>query len=290
MGRRKSIVRQGVEKLLAMAAYGQSKHEDKKRNGGQPAREKIYSSVTMDNYIDTVSRFLRWAQRTHGCRYIDEAEEHVREYLEQRIKTQSPWTVRAISKLYQKSMDAWGIDLPERRRDNIVQHRQDRWVGHFSPQRNVDLVSFSLATGLRRHELKAAVPDDVYEDDGQVYVKTVGKGGKFRIVPCLNGDPLRIAQAAVAAGKAKIFDHIPKYTPTHTYRAQFAQTMYAQLARPLEEIPKDERYICRGAKKGIVYDRLALIQTSKALGHIRCDVIANNYLYKSRTNWTKPEV
>lgn len=293
MGQRKSIVRQGVEKLLAMAAFGQSKHQDKQQNGGKPARDKIYASITMDNYIDSVSRFLRWAQRTHGCRYIEEAEEHVREYLEQRMKTHSPWTVRAecagISKLYQKSMHSWGVDLPARRRDDIVQHREDKWVGHFSPQRNADLVSFSLATGLRRRELKAAVPDDVYEEDGLVYVNTVGKGGKFRVVPCLNREPLRIAQAAAAAGKTKIFDHVPKYTPAHMYRAQYAQTMYAQLARPLEEIPKDERYICRGAKKGIVYDRLALIQTSKALGHNRCDVIANNYLYKSRTSQTKPE-
>lgn len=285
MGQRKSIVRQGVEKLLAMAAFGQSKHQDKKQNGGKPARDKIYASVTMDNYIDSVSRFLRWAQKNYGCRYIEEAEEHVREYLEQRMKTQSPWTVRAecagISKLYQKSMHSWGVDLPARRRDDIVQHRKDKWIGHFSPQRNADLVSFSLATGLRRRELKAAVPGDVYEEDGVVYVKTVGKGGKFRVVPCLNREPLRIAQAAAAAGKTKIFDHVPKYTPAHMYRAQYAQIMYAQLARPLEEIPKDERYICRGTKKGIVYDRLALIQTSKALGHNRCDVIANNYLYKA---------
>ena len=225
-------------------------------------------------------------QKNHGCQYIEEAEEHVREYLEQRIKTQSPWTVRAecagISKLYQKSMNSWGVALPARKRDDIVQHRVDKWVSHFSPQRNTDLVCFCMATGLRRRELKAAAPYDVYEEDGLVYVKTVGKGGKFRIVPCLNRDPLRIAQAAAAAGKTKIFDHVPKYAPTHMYRAQFAQTMYAQLARPLDEVPKEERYICRGTKKGIVYDRLALAQTSRALGHNRLDVIACNYLYERK--------
>ena len=44
MGHRKALVRQGVEKLLAMAAYGHSKHLDKQENKGFPAREKIYSS------------------------------------------------------------------------------------------------------------------------------------------------------------------------------------------------------------------------------------------------------
>jgi len=68
------------------------------------------------------------------------------------------------------------------------------------------------------------------------------------------------------------------------YRAQYAQIMYARLARPLEESPKEERYVCRGTKKGIVYDRVALQKVSKALGHNRCDVVANNYLYAPRAN------
>ena len=52
MGHRKSLVRQGNEKLLSMAAFGDSKYADKKANGGLPDIGKIYSSKTMDNYID----------------------------------------------------------------------------------------------------------------------------------------------------------------------------------------------------------------------------------------------
>ena len=284
MGHRKALVRQGVEELLAMAAYGQSKHLDKQENQGFPAREKIYSSVTMDNYIDYCMRFLRWAQETHNCRYLDEAREHVGEYLELRKQTMSAWTVRAeaagIAKLYQCGMHDFGVELPVRSRDDITQHREDRWIKHFAPERHKDMLDFGNASGLRRHELEAVTPDDVWEEDGQTYVFVKsGKGGKTRTVPCLNSDPLRIAQEAAAAGKTVIFDHIHSRAPIHQLRAAYAKTAYAILARPLEEIPLEERYICRGSKNGIIYDKKALAAVSKALGHQRLDVIADNYLY-----------
>lgn len=290
MGRRKSLVRQGMEKLLGMAAFGDSKFEDKKVNGGFPAREKIYSSVTMDNYIDYVSRFLRWAQETHSCRYLEEALPYVGEFLEQRIQTQSAWTVRAeaagIAKLFQVSMNDFGVELPKRSRDDIEQHRGEKWLGHFSPERNKDLVAFCLATGLRRHEVEKSSPDDVWEEDGQVFVQTVGKGGKFRIVKALNNVPQRIAEAAAAAGQDLIFEHVPKYAPVHEYRAQFAKKLYEMVARPVEEIPREEQYICRGKKRGIVYDKNALSVVSVALGHGigRLDVVADNYLYERTPN------
>lgn len=284
MGKRKSLIKQGVDKLLSMAAFGQSKHEDKKQNGGHPAMDKIYGSGTMDNYIDAVSRFLRWAQDRYKCRYLEEAREYVAEYLSDRIDTMSAWTVRmeaaAIAKLYQIRMDELGVELPERKREDIVQHRDQKWIGHFSPENHKDLVAFSQSSGVRRHELAKACPDDVCDENGKAFVETIGKGGKHRKIPCLNAEPLRIAMEAKAMGKERIFDHVPKYAPIHEYRAQYAQTMYDMLARSVEEIPQEDRYVCRGAKKGIVYDKKALAQVSKALGHNRLDVVADNYLYE----------
>lgn len=285
MGKRKSLIKQGVDKLLSMAAFGQSKHEDKKQNGGHPAMGKIYSSVTMECYIDYVTRFLKWARDRYGCRYLEEAREHVAEYLNERICTKSAWTVRAeaagIAKLYQIRMDELGVELPERKREDIVQHRDQKWIGHFSPENHKDLVAFSQSSGLRRHEIAKACPDDVREEaNGEVYVETVGKGGKFRKAPCLTAEPLRIAMEAKALGKEKIFDSIPKYSPIHEFRAQYAQAMYDMLARPVDEIPQKERYACRGDKRGVVYDKKAMAQVSKALGHNRLDVVADNYLYE----------
>ena len=286
MGHRKSLVRQSTEKLLSMAAFGDSKFKDKKENGGIPARGKIYSSQTMDNYIDYCARFLRWAQKSHGCKYLDEALPYVAEFLEERAQTKSAWTVHAeaagIAKLFQCSMNDFGVILPMRNRDDIKQHRYQKWVGEFSPEKHPDLVAFCKSTGLRAHETSKAKPEDVWEENGQVYIKTVGKGGKLRVVTCLNDIPLRIAQAAAARGQSLIFEEgVCKACPAHEYRAEFAAAVYAQLARPLEEIPLDERYFCRGSKKGVVYDKRALSAVAVQLGHgaHRLSLVANNYSY-----------
>jgi len=284
MGKRKSLIKQGVDKLLSMAAFGQSKHEDKKQNGGHPAMDKIHSSVTIESYIDYVTRFLRWARDRYGCRYLEEAREHVAEYLNERICTKSAWTVRAeaagIAKLYQIRVDELGVELPERKREDIVQHRDQKWIGHFNPENHKDLVAFSQSSGLRCHEIAKACPDDVREEtNGEVYVETVGKGGKYRKAPCLTAEPLRIAMEAKAIGKEKIFDSIPKYAPIHEFRAQYAQAMYDMLARPIDEIPKKEQYACRGDKRGVVYDKKAMLYASQQLGHNRIDVIASSYLH-----------
>ena len=285
MGKRKSLVRQGVEKLLSMAAYGQSKYQDKLKNNRKPAIDKIYSSRTMDNYIDVVSRFLRWAQKAHACRNLEETRQYVAEYLRARIATKSAWTVRmeaaAIAKLFQCSTTELGVELPTRHRKDITQHRDERWRGHFNPDKYPDLVSFAKSSGLRRHELEAVTPEDVYRStDGQVYVFVrSGKGGKSRHAPCLNDQPLRVAQQALAQGRKVIFDHIPKYAPIHEYRAMYAQEMYRRNARNPEKLSPRERYICRGDMVGAAFDKAALSLTSQALGHARLSVVVDHYLY-----------
>lgn len=285
MGKRKSLVRQGIERLLSMAAYGQSKHRDKRKNHGKPARDKIYSSRTMNNYIDAVSRFLKWVQRAHGCRALDETRQYVSKYLEMRIATKSAWTVRmeaaALAKLFQCSTTELGVELPKRRRKNIKQHREEKWRGHFNPGKHPDLVAFSKASGLRRHELALVTPADVYQDEGgQVFVFVrSGKGGKSRYAPSLNDEPLRIAQQAAAEGRELIFEHIPKYMPVHEYRAQYAQEIYRRNARDIANLPRNERYICRGDMSGKVFDKNAMSMASQALGHSRLSVVADHYLY-----------
>lgn len=89
----------------------------------------------------------------------------------------------------------------------------------------------------------------------------------------LDGTPLRIAKAAV--GKEYIFGKIPKYAPIHEWRAAYARTLYAGLARAVADIPPKERYICRAERAGIVYDKKAMAVVSHMLGHARLDVVTN---------------
>lgn len=282
MGHRKSIIKQTIDQLQGMAAYGQSKHQDKLANGGKPSVEKIYSYSTMSNYMDVATQFAAWARATYGCRTVSEARQYTGEYLQQRMdRGLSAWTVRrdaaALGKLYQCQTTDLGVQLPTRHRAAVTQHRGDKSAGHFSESRHQDLVDLCRATGLRRHEVAALRPSDVIKDPQGRVIVTVqqGKGGKYRQVVALDDRPYQIAQAAAADGRDRVIEHIPKYAPVHTYRAQFAQEMYRQIARDTATLPRQEVYCCRSDRAGTHYDKAAMGAVSAALGHSRLDVVTN---------------
>ena len=270
----KSIVRQATERLRSMAAWGQSKHTDKAKNGGKPASDKIYSYSTMDNYKTVAVHFAKWARANHGCRDIDQARPYTGEYLQGRMDAgKSAWTVRrdaaALGKLYQCHTTELGVNLPGRHRADIKQHRTGASKGHFSEARNRDLVDLCRSTGLRRHEVAQLRPDDVTQTpDGRTLVHVrQGKGGKARTVQALDSTPARLAEQASLAGRSTVIGHIPKYAPIHEYWAQFAQAMYSQIAKDLRDLPFSEKYHCRGDRRGTCYDKKAMAAVSAALGH-----------------------
>ena len=61
----------------------------------------------------------------------------------------------------------------------------------------------------------------------------------------------------------------------HGYRREYAQAVYESIARSVAEIPRKDRYICRGDRKGVIYDKQYV---SRQLGHNRVSVIAVHYL------------
>lgn len=101
------------------------------------------------------------------------------------------------------------------------------------------------------------------------------RGGRERFVIALNDLPLELAEQAAARGDKLIFPHVPKYAPVHTWRRSYASDLYHRLARPVEEIPRQEQYICRGERAGIIYDKRAMQAVSKMLGHARLDVVTS---------------
>lgn len=74
------------------------------------------------------------------------------------------------------------------------------------------------------------------------------------------------------------------------YRAEYATDIYRKYARPIEEIPYDkvnkgtgkryqsEVYSCRKDEAGKKLDKVAMLVCSKALGHNRISVVADNYI------------
>lgn len=213
-----------------------------------------------------------------------ELRQFVPEYIRREIdRGLSAWTVRtevaAISKLYQVPTTSWGISLPSRKREDIIRSRgAAARDAHFSEKKNADLVAFLRGSGLRRSEAEAVRPCDIHSNDAGVFVEVrKGKGGKARTVTVTQA-----AQALVVSyqgeGQRAIWGKIESSCDVHSYRREYAAARYAELARDPHTLPPNERYLCRGSRRGEVYDRAALAQVSQDLGHNRLEVVVTNYL------------
>ena len=88
----------------------------------------------------------------------------------------------------------------------------------------------------------------------------------------------------------KVWQHIHTSADIHGYRAEYATAIYKAYARAIEDIPYDkvnrgtgrryqsEVYTCRKDEAGRKLDKAAMLVCSKALGHNRISVVADNYI------------
>ncbi len=273
-------------------AIGQSKHLDK-RNGG--IRDKIYSWNTYKSYMKHANYFVKWVKEEHGARTLIECRPHVDEWLIKRVEEVSPYTQKleasALAKVYGERTTDF-VKTAVRHRGDISRSRgkkvRDR---HFSEERNKEFVTFCKSTGLRRSEIQALKGDKLKFKDGNPYIVVdVGsKGGKYREVPII-GDRQAIMDRMQAVGSNRVFKKIPNGADVHGYRSEYANNLYETISRPIESIPYDkinggsgkayqsEVYVCRGDLKGVKYDKVAMLEVSRALGHNRISVIAGHYI------------
>ena len=236
---------------------------------------------------------------------------------------------KALGKLYGITPDDPDYYVPPvRARSEIKRSRNDVVRDtHFSEVKNSDFVTFCRATGLRRCEIMRLTGKDLVcrsalknhitdlrakesltekeqkqmkmlEDvrlfpdcDYFVYVKR-GKGGRQRLVPlCLddNSTKLVVDKMSSVGRDDKVWSKVPKNADIHSYRADFATSIYKKFARKIDDIPYDavnrgtgrryqsQVYVCRkDAYKKL--DRSAMLLATKSLGHNRLDVVATNYL------------
>ena len=87
-----------------------------------------------------------------------------------------------------------------------------------------------------------------------------------------------------------MWQHIHNCADIHGYRAEYATAIYKAHARAIEGIPYDrvnrgtgrryqsEVYTCRKDEAGKKLDKAAMLICSKALGHNRISVVADNYI------------
>lgn len=118
-----------------------------------------------------------------------------------------------------------------------------------------------------------------------------GKGGRERLSPIIGPDSAQIIERIQnTPSEEKVWQHVHQSADIHGYRAEYATAMYKAHARPIEEIPYDrvnkgsgrkyqsEVYICRKDEAGRKLDKAAMLVCSKALGHNRISVVADNYI------------
>ena len=275
---KKSLIRQTQERLDSMLAIGESKHQDKKID---LTKRKIYSWSTYKSYLQQCCQFVRYCRDQHHCKNLADCRQYVREWMESR-EDLSAYTQKlsasALCKLYGESLEELGIATKRAARSQITRSRgAAKRDAHFSEQKNADFVEFCRSTGLRRSEVTKLRGDQLIERNGQYYIETVGKGGRRREAPVC-GDVELVIRKMQAAGKGKVWAKVPGNADIHSYRADYATRIYLKYARPIEEIPRRERYVCRRDKKGVIYDRKAMLEASKALGHNRISVVGEHYL------------
>ena len=125
----------------------------------------------------------------------------------------------------------------------------------------------------------------------EYFVHTKEKGGRERIAPIIGEHAQEIVDRFKATDPdEKVWQHVPQNADIHSYRGDYATAMYKMYARKLDQIPYDrvnkgtgkayqsEVYTCRKDEAGKKLDRLAMLMCSKALGHNRVEVVANNYI------------
>lgn len=305
-GETNSVLHQGRAKLNEMFEKGKgtSKFADKKANavlgnGYVPAADKVYMDRTLHDYDRYWADYYYTMQavgykvNNHFPRTLDEAKEFMPHYLE--ILKERPgnkpgtkvsaWTIRSYFAGIAKVLGLKAKDyyLPLRCRADIRRSRGDaKRDKHFSVEKNAALIEFCQCTGLRNASELQKIRGDclVVNEKGDYCIRVTGKGKKERDARII-GTPEQIARVVArikAAGDNLVWPKVPSHADIHKYRADYARAFYDQIARMPEEIPPQERYCCRKDQKGIWYDRIALMEVSRNLGHARANVIVEHYL------------
>ena len=291
MARSKTIRQQGADRLREMFARGKGskKHIDKHQNGGKPDSEKVYVDSTLKTYLQGWHRFCDYIKSNGvSTREMAAVVPFVQPFIDNLVaEGYSAYTIHTwvsgVAKVL--GLPIADLKLPKRRRVDIKRSRLPvRSDAHFSPANHQDLVDFCRSVGPRNHKELAYIrgSDLATLEDGSFAVDIhKGKGGKQRLAP-IYGPPERVERVVdmmQAAGDELLFPEIPYAADIHSYRAEYACTIYRTHARPLDQIPREEQYICRKDLAGTVYDKKAMKIASEALGHSRLDVIAQSYLW-----------
>ena len=270
------------------AGLGSERSKDKSE---ADTKNKIYSKATFKTYKQQFKHFADWLKEAHPeAKTLEDAREFVDEYLKHLIKLErSAYTISTAKAAIAKIMGVEAtqfIATPPRLRADIKRSRGEAMRDkHISDKKEEELARFTSATGLRRKEMTMIKAEDLFFENGQAYLNVTRgtKGGKPRIAKIVGKTEEETKDIVkwIQSKKGRLFNKLSSNYDNHYYRASYANRLYNQLKRDIDDIPTEDKYIMRKERAGEVYDKQAMLLVSNALGHNRISVIAQSYLYQN---------
>lgn len=302
------------DKLISLQRYGQSRHKAKEalekeyRDKGQikpfeKAVEGIYSFNTYKTYLKHGYHFVEWCIKNKGCKTYGKNLDELRQYAPEYLQAREAEGLSLYSLKSEKSAlgKIFGEEIPykfkeQRKVINITRSRGKAVRDtHFSPEKNQELVIIAKATGGRREDISKLTPQSFITDHkGRLWVIfSQSKGGRNRISPVLP----QYTEAVKNIIKSKsdddkpIFDRINTNADIHSYRREYAQSLYNAVANDHEyrddllgmypsrkEKAKGDFYYSHTKELPFKGRRDDIYIVTQALGHNRLEVTVNHYL------------
>lgn len=129
-----------------------------------------------------------------------------------------------------------------------------------------------------------------FDNGWYIHVRN-GKGGRERLSPIIGKNAKQIIERIEnTPAEEKVWQHVHNSADIHSYRSDYATAIYKAYARDIQDIPYDkinrgtgnryqsDVYVCRKDEAGKKLDKAAMLICSKALGHNRISVVADNYI------------
>lgn len=326
MGKSKTIRQQLRMELYKQfeAGKGQSRHQDKINRGQHAIYDKIYSNNSLHTHISRADQFANWVKETHPeIRKIKDITHDIAgEYLkhQQNGRNLSAWTISADLGMINRILIAQGhwdkpivkrdYGLHSRRQDEV---RHNRAANEYQKQmydKHLEKyereIYYGQAFGLRRSELLSnraqhtvASSKSLYERNGQLYHVTTGKGGRLRVIECLERHRDRIIadygqyiqplpgylQKDILGveerkqfledykGAKKFFKTIDRNVRIHVNCRQFFANQKLKEIQSQQRFQDENDEIIKVNGKEIYKSEAEFI--SKQLGHNRIDVLQN---------------
>ena len=180
------------------------------------------------------------------------------------------------------------------RRRELTALKPDQLRTKAELQEELKQLELKPANELTEEELKTIkiIKDALAFENEEFFIYVLkAKGGRDRISPIIGKYQGQIIERIRnTPSDKKVWLKVHSAADIHSYRSDYAVAIYKEYAREIADIPYDEVnkgsgkkyqsevYTCRNDEAGRKMDRKAMVMGTKALGHNRLEIIANNYI------------